>query len=225
MANPRQEHNPRREQEHHPRRKNADPHDRPEGSRPSDTAARSAQAAAGTSEQAARASIDAARSAAGAGEHAARAGADLFESTAHAFEQLWRSGLDMTSHFAERSSKQVAQGMGLSGENVQQATQQSSRNLDAIVQSSKTLADAFQAISREWSSFCRERVDRNLERMEALMRSRTPHELLAAQSEMFRDNLDSALQSSRRIAEMSVQVADQATRKLSEAMDQERRAA
>jgi hypothetical protein len=46
------------------------------------------------------------------------------------------------------------------------------------------------------------------------MRSRTPQELLAAQSEMFRYYLESFLQSSRRIGEMSVQVAEQATRRL-----------
>jgi hypothetical protein len=58
-----------------------------------------------------------------------------------------------------------------------------------------------------------------------LMRSRTPQELLAAQSEIIRDNFEGFLQSSSRIAEMSVQVADQATRRLTEAMDQKRRAA
>jgi hypothetical protein len=217
MANPRHENNPRQE--------NVTSHTGQESRRPSDTAARSAQAAAGSGEQAAQASINAARMAAGAGEHAARAGADLFESTAKAFEQLWRSSLDMTSHFGERSSRQVAQGMGLSDKKAQQATEQSSRNIDAIVQSSKTVADAVQVISRELSGFYRERLDRNLEKMDALMRSRTPQELLALQSEMFRDNLEGFLQSSRRIAEMSVQVADQATRKLTEATDQERRAA
>jgi hypothetical protein len=64
------------------------------------------------------------------------------------------------------------------------------------------------------SSFYQERLDRNLERVDALMHSRTPQELLAAQSEMFRDYLEGFLQSSRRIGEMSVQVAEQATRRL-----------
>jgi hypothetical protein len=214
MANPRHENNPRQE--------NVTSHTGQESRRPSDTGARSAQAAAGASEQVAQASINAARTAAGAGGHAARVGADIFESTANAFEQLWRSGFDMTSHFAERSSQQVARGMGLSDEKRQQATEQSSRNIDAIVQSSKTLANALQVMSRELSGFYRERVDRNLEKMDALMRSRTPQELLAAQSELFRDNFEGLLQSSRRMAEMSVQVADQATRRLTEAMEIDR---
>jgi len=87
--------------------------------------------------------------------------------------------------------------MSFSNERGQQATEQSSRNIDAIVQSGKALADASQITSREFSVFYQERLDRNLERVDALMRM--PQELLAAQSELFRDYLESLLQSSRRI--------------------------
>src|SRR5262249_17034327 len=47
-------------------------------------------------------------------------------------EQLWRSGLDMASHLADRSSSQIARSMGFD-ENAQQATEQSSRNMDAMI--------------------------------------------------------------------------------------------
>jgi hypothetical protein len=204
MAKSRQQHN---------RRRNLTGQNGKESRRASDAAARSAQEVAGSG-KAAQASINAARTAAGAGEHAMRAGADVIASTASAVGQLWQSGLEMTSHFAERSSRHVARGMSLSNERGQHATEQSSRNIDAIVQSGKTFADACQVMSRELSRFYQERLDRNLERVDALMRSRTPQELLAAQSEMFRDYLEGFLQSSRRIGEMSVQVAEQATRRL-----------
>jgi hypothetical protein len=205
MAKSRQKHN---------RRRNLTGQNGKESRRASDAAARSAQAVAGSGKQATQASINAARTAAGAGERAMRAGADVIASTASAVGQLWQSGLEMTSHFAERSSRHVARGMSLSNERGQHATEQSSRNIDAIVQSGKTFVDACQVMSRELSSFYQERLDRNLERVDVLMRSRTPQELLAAQSEMFRDYLEGFLQSSRRIGEMSVQVADQATRRL-----------
>src|SRR5262249_22090212 len=113
--------------------------------------------------------------------HAAKAGADLFETTSGAVEQLWRSGLDMVSHVACQSSSQVARSMGLTDGRAHQATEQSSRNIDAIVQSSRAYADALQGISRELTRFCRERLDHNIERMDALMRSRTPQEFIAAQ--------------------------------------------
>lgn len=146
--------------------------------------------------------------------HAAKAGADLFESTAGAVEQLWRSGLDMASHVADRSPSQIARLMGLTDEKAQEATERSSRNIDAIVQSSRAYADALQSISRELSSFCRERLDRNMDKINALMRSRTPQELIAAQSDLLRDNLEGILQSSRRVAEASVGVTDETMRRV-----------
>jgi hypothetical protein len=156
--------------------------------------------------------------------HAAKAGADLFGSTAAAVEQLWRSGLDMASHFAE-SPSQIVRSMGLTDEKTQQATEQSSRNIDAIVQSSTAYADALQSISRELSSFCRERVDHNMEKINTLMRSRTPQELFAAQSDLLRDNLEGILRSSRRMAEASVGVTDGTMRRLTKVMGKQRRAA
>jgi hypothetical protein len=56
-------------------------------------------------------------------------------------------------------------------------------------------------------------------------RSRSPQELIAAQSDLFRDNLEGFLQSSRRVAEASVRVADQATRHLTKIIEKQRRAA
>ena len=157
--------------------------------------------------------------------HAAKAGPDLFESTAGAFEQLWRSGLDMASHFADRSSTQLARSMGLMDEKAHQATEQSSRNINAIVHSSRAYADALQSISRELSSFCRERLDRNIERMNALMGSRSPQELIAAQSDLLRDNFEGILQSSRRVAQASAGVTEEATHRVTEVLGKRRRAA
>jgi hypothetical protein len=130
----------------------------------------------------------------------------------------------MASHFADRSSSQIARSMGLTDEKAHQATEQSSRNIDAIVHSSRAYADALQSISRELSSFCRERLDRNMEKMNALMCSRTPQELIAAQSDLLRDNLEGILQSSRRVAEASVGVTDETTRRLTEVTGKQRRA-
>jgi hypothetical protein len=121
--------------------------------------------------------------------------------------------------------RQVGVSMGLSDEKAQEAAERSARNIEAIVQSSRAYADVFQGISRELSSLCRERMDRNLEKMNDMMRSRTPQELIAAQSDLFRDNLEGFLQSSKRVAEASVRVADQATRQLTEIIEKQRHAA
>lgn len=60
--------------------------------------------------------------------------------------------------------------------------------------------------------------------MNALMRSRTPQELIAAQSDLLRDNLEGILNSSRRVSEASLGVADEATRRLTKITKKQRRA-
>jgi hypothetical protein len=57
-----------------------------------------------------------------------------------------------------------------------------------------------------------ERVRTNLDGMNALMRCRTLPELLAAQSTLFRENLELTLANSRRIAEVSARMVDNAPR-------------
>jgi phasin family protein len=57
------------------------------------------------------------------------------------------------------------------------------------------------------------------------MRSRTPQEFIAAQSDLFRDNFEGLLQSSRRVAQASVDVTDETTRRVTRAMSKQRRAA
>jgi len=172
--------------------------------------------AAGPAEHADRGTNNAAESKLGAGEHAAKAGPDLFGGAANSVEQLWRSGFDVASHFAERSSRQLARSIGVPEDKACQATEQSSRNIEFVVQSSRAYADAFQSISRELSSFCNQRVDRNIEKMSALMRSRTPEELIAAQSDLLRDNIEGFAQTSRSLVKAFADVADKATRRLTE---------
>jgi phasin family protein len=115
--------------------------------------------------------------------------------------------------------------LGLSGEEAQQAAQQSSRNFGAIIQSSAVLTQGAQDISREWFDFARKRMEENLSLLEALTRCRTPQDLAAVQTNVVRDNLEDLLQSTKRIADVSVRIADEAVRKIAESADRGRRAA
>ena len=62
-------------------------------------------------------------------------------------------------------------------------------------------------------------MEQSLNKFEGLVRCRTPQDLAAVQSEFLRDNLESFLQCTRRIAEMSVQVADEANKPTAEAVE------
>src|SRR5262245_9815927 len=159
----------------------------------------------------------AARTAADAGAGAARAGADMLQRNAETMQYAWQSGNRMASHFAEQSIERLTRAFGIGGESAQQASEQSSRNLESIVQSGTILAGGLQSISREWLDFARKSMEQNLHRVDALASARSPQEILAAQSDLMRDSLEDFVQSTRRMAEISLQTADEAVRRMSDA--------
>jgi hypothetical protein len=69
-----------------------------------------------------------------------------------------------------------------------------------------------QDVSSECLSMVQERMQKNLDGINAVVRSRTLPELMAAQGLLFRENLELTMRNSRRIVELSTRIADTATR-------------
>jgi phasin family protein len=159
----------------------------------------------------------AAQSAADAGAGAARAGAEMVHRNTETMQHAWQSSSRMASQLAERSFERFTHAFGIGGESAQQAAQQSCRNLESIVQSGTIPAGGLQSISREWLEFARRSLEQNLQQVDALAACRSPQEMLAAHSDLLRDNLEGFVQSTRRIAEISLQTADEAARRMSDA--------
>ena len=154
-----------------------------------------------------------------ASERAARAGTEILQRNAETIQEALQSSAEIAARLTERSADQFARVFGISGDEAFKAAQKSSDNLDAIIQSSSVLAGVGQSISREWVNFTRERMEQNFNRFESLLRCRTPQDLAAVQSEFLRDNLESFLQCARRIAEASMQMADEATKRTAESVE------
>jgi hypothetical protein len=152
-------------------------------------------------------------------ERAARVGTEILQRNAETVQEALQSSGEIAARLTERSADQFGRIFGISGEEAHKIAQRSSDNFDAIIQSSSVLAEVTQSISREWVNFTRERMERNLNRFESLLRCRTPQDLAAVQSEFLRDNLESFLQYARRIAETSIQVAEEATKRTAEATE------
>jgi phasin family protein len=151
-----------------------------------------------------------------ASERAARAGADMLQHNAEIMQQGWEASSTMAAQLTQQSAAQVARALGLSGEETKNAAQQSSENVEAIIGSSALIAESLQSISREWMEFARSRLERNLARFDELARCRTPQDLAAVQSEAVRDNLEGALHSARRTAEISARAVDSAMKNLTQ---------
>ena len=69
-----------------------------------------------------------------------------------------------------------------------------------------------QDVSREIVERSQQRLQRNLDGLQALARCRSMTDFIEVQSSLLRDNLEQTLENSRRMAELTIQMADEATK-------------
>jgi len=200
MANPRQEERPTQ---------NMGDAARQTGERTAEQASRIAQSAA---EQTARMG----QATAQAGEEVARVGANLLKQNAETLQNTWRFGLDMTNAMMGRSTEQISRTLGLTGQEAQQAAERSARNAQSILYSATTATKVMTGMSQEYFVLVRHQMEHGMERMNELWNCRTPQDLAAVQSDLLRDAVGSVLECSRRMADMSVKLAEDATKRMEE---------
>src|SRR5215212_3340647 len=155
------------------------------------------------------------RVAAQAGDEVARVGAQLLQQNAETVQNAWRFGLDMAAKAMGRSTEELGRTLGFSGNEVQQAqqaTERSARNTEALLYTSTAATRLMSEMSQEYLQFVRYQIEKSMDRMNELWRCRTPQDLAAVQSDFARETVGSVLESSRRVADMSLKVADEATK-------------
>jgi len=158
-----------------------------------------------------------------AGQEVARAGANLLQQNAETLQSTLRFGLDMATAVMGRSTDHVSRAFGLSGVEVQQSTERAARNAATILHSSTALAKGMKGMSQEYFAFLRHQIENSMERMNELWRCRTPQDVAAVQSDFMRESVESAMESSQRIADLSLKVTNDTTRSMAHNLD--RRAA
>lgn len=151
-----------------------------------------------------------------AGEEVARVGATLLKQNAEALQNTWRFGLDMTTAMMGRSTEQIGRTLGLTGQEAQEATERSARNTQSILYSATAAGRVMNGLSQEYFMLVRHQVEHGMERMNELWNCRTPQDLAAVQSDLLRDAVGSVLESSRRMADMSVKLAEETTKRMEE---------
>ena len=154
-----------------------------------------------------------------AGQEVARAGADLLQQNAETLQSTLRFGLDMATAVMGRSTDHVSRAFGLSGDEVQQSTERAARNAATILHSSTALAKGMKGMSQEYFAFLRHQIENSMERMNELWRCRTPQDVAAVQSDFMRESVESAMESSQRIADMSLKVTNDTTRSMAHNLD------
>jgi hypothetical protein len=165
------------------------------------------------------------QAAAEAGQEVARASAHLLQQNAETLQNAWRVGLDTAAAVMGRSTDQLGRTLGLSGTEAQQATERSVRNVESVLYTSTAATNLMGGMSREYFEFVRHQIESNMDRMNELWRCRTPQDVAAVQSDLVRETMGGVLESSRRVADMSLKLADDAAKHMTENMERIRRAA
>ena len=139
---------------------------------------------------------------------------DQLSRAAEAARDTGRESVRLASENTQRWTDQAVQFFGLGGESGQELARQSTQNLNAVTQASTVLARGFRDVSHECLQVMQEQLQRNVDGFTAVLRCRSVQEVVAAQSEFVRNNLEQTIEGTRRLAEVSTRVANETLRPL-----------
>jgi len=141
-----------------------------------------------------------------------RASVESAQTMAHAMQEAVENGFGALAELTRRTTAQDRQIFGRADGDALGLSEEAAHNFRAAAQSGTTLARGLQNVSREVLDRSQKRLQRNLDGLQALARCRSMTDLVEVQSSLLRDNLEQTLENSRRIAELTIQMADEAAR-------------
>ena len=144
------------------------------------------------------------------GEQAARAGADVARRSTETAGDALEASLNTAAQSFRRMSDQFTQVLGFSGPQAEELARRSSENVQAVTQASTVLARGTQEVSQEVFGLVQNRLAKNIDAVSRIAGVRSVQALVTAQSDLMRDNLQLVIDTNRRIAELSVRIADEA---------------
>jgi hypothetical protein len=137
--------------------------------------------------------------------------------------------IEQSVHEVVENSAQAASELGGRslerwGQGAQTLAEQVPNYLQAVARSNRILASGAGTITLEWFGLRHERLLKNLEGMTDLLSCRTIPDFVSLQSSLVRGNVERMLENSQRLAQLSAQVAQEATRTLTAQPEPGRRA-
>jgi phasin family protein len=159
------------------------------------------------------------------GEQTARAGADVLRRSTETTRDTFQTGLNTATQSFQRMTDQFTQVLGFNSPQAEELARRASQNLQAMTQAHTVLARGFQEASHEWINMARERVTKNMDGLNRLAGCRSVQDFVATQSELARDGLQQVIDTNKRVAEVSLRIADEAARAIQAQASQARRAA
>jgi len=141
-----------------------------------------------------------------------QAGAEGAQVMARTMQEAVRTSLSTASELARLSTDQAMQLFNARKGDARSLGDETARNLQAVAQTGTVLARGVQDVSREWFELSQKRLQKNLDGLSSLARCRSVPDFIALQTSLIRDNLEQTLDNSRRMADLTRQLADEASR-------------
>jgi hypothetical protein len=159
------------------------------------------------------------------GEQAVRASADIARQGAETARDTLKAGLNTAAESLQRITDQFSQVLGFNGPQSEELARRSSQNLQAVTEASTVLVKGAHEVSREWINLAQDRVTKNVDGLNRLAGCRSVQDFVTVQSDLVRDTLRHVIETNKRVAELSMRVADEAARTIQAQADRVRRAA
>ena len=141
-----------------------------------------------------------------------QAGAEGAQTVARTVQEAVQTGLSTASEMARLSTEQAMQLFSTRKGDSRSLGDETSQNLQAVAQSGTVLARGVQEVSREWFELSQKRLQKNLDGLSSLAQCRSVPDFIAVQTSLIRDNLEQTFDNSRRMADLTMQLADEASR-------------
>ena len=148
-------------------------------------------------------------------ERTTRKSAETLQRNADAACETWQGGSEVAGRIAQRSMEQLTKIFGLGGDTIRETVQQTSGNMQAVLESTTVIAGGLQGVAGELMRFAESRTEQNLDHLERLGQCCNLHDLLALQTQVVRDNLEAFLQSGQRMSERTTEMARTAVERMS----------
>src|SRR3954470_2294076 len=146
------------------------------------------------------------------GEQPAQAGADLARRGVETARENMEAGLNTATQTFQRVTDQFTKVLGFSGPHAEELARRSSENIQAVTQASTVLARGAQEVSQEVFGLVQDRLQKNIEAVNRIVGTRSVQDFVAVQSDLARDTLQQVIETNRRVAEVSLRIADEAGR-------------
>jgi hypothetical protein len=139
-------------------------------------------------------------------------------------KQVVQDAVEDSAQAASELGDRALESLGRQGREAVTLVDQMPGYLQTIARSNRILAGGAGTITLEWFGLRQERLLKNLEDMTDLLNCRTLPDFVSLQSALVRGNVERMIENSQRLAQLTAQVAQEATRTLTAQSEHGRRA-